>query len=198
MLFFRNFIRLAKLEQQKDSTNNGLNIQIENNSRPFYFRLHGKINKKVVSEFEEILLNCSKTKQNILPIVINSTGGCAYSLISLYESIKKSKIKIATIVESKALSAGAFLLSYGNKGYRYMAKDATFMIHDVHTADSKPDLKEIERLNKVLYKTLEDKSFKDIMQNNNCSDLYLSAEQCLEYKIIDFIGIPTLKIILDQ
>jgi ATP-dependent protease ClpP protease subunit len=168
------------------------------------FRLNGKINSKTVSEFEEILSNCLKTKQNILPIVINSTGGCAYSLVSLYEKIKKSKIKVATIVEHKALSAAAFLLSCGNQGYRYMAKEAVVMIHDAHSADLKPDLKEIERINSVLYNILENNSnkknnfFKNIMQDNKCSDLYLNAEQCLKYKIIDFIGIPIIKSIIEK
>jgi ATP-dependent Clp protease protease subunit len=190
MLFFRNFIKNIKSKQE------GLRSQIENR-RIFYFKLHGKINSKVVDEFEKILLNCYQAKQEILPLIINSTGGSPYFLISLYENIKKSKIKIATIVESKALSAGAFLLSCGNEGHRYMAKEAVFMIHDVWTTDAKPNLREIERLNNVVYGILENNSIKKnnfFRKMTKNSDLYLNAEQCLEYKIIDFIGVPTLKL----
>lgn len=175
-------------------------------SGPFYFRICGTINSEVVNEFEKTLFNCSKSKQNILPMIIDSPGGCPYSLISLYENIKKSKIKVATIVESKALSCAAILLSCGSKGNRYMAKDAVIMIHDVRTTyngktdDAKADAKETERLNDLLYKILENNSnkkdnyFKNIMQKNRYSDLYLTADQCLKYKIIDFIGVPTLSV----
>lgn len=196
MLQYKNFIRGIKSKQE------GLRAEIKNISKiPFYFRLHGKINYKVVDEFKNLITICQTTNQNILPIVINSTGGSPYSLINLYKNIQKSKIKIATIVESKALSAGAFLLCFGTKGQRYMDKDAIFMLHNVRTFDNKPDLKEIKRLNLLLCKLLEKKTtlgseqIKKIMINYNKSpDFYLNAEQCLKYKIIDFIGIPTLKL----
>lgn len=175
-------------------------------NNPLSLRIQGSINTETISEFEKVLFNCSKIDQPILPLIIDSPGGCPYSLISLYENIKKSKIKIATIVESKALSCAAILLSCGSKGYRYMSKNATIMIHDVKTTyngkteDAKADSKETERLNDLMYKILEDNCkkknnyFKKIMQENRYSDLYLNSNECLDYGIIDAIGVPKLKV----
>lgn len=172
---------------------------------PIYLRIQGNINSETVACFEKTLSNCSKLKQKILPLLIDSNGGCAYSLISLYENIKKSKIKIATIVESKALSCAAILLSCGHKGYRYMSPNATVMFHDVKTTyngkteDVKADAEETDRLNQLMYKILEnnclkkDNYFRKIMQNNGFSDLYLSSDKCLEYNIVDHIGVPVFK-----
>lgn len=175
-------------------------------SGPFYVRIQDKIDSNIVNEFEKALFNCYKSKQNILPVIIDSHGGCPYALIALYENIKKSKVKIATIVEGKALSCAAILLSCGNLGYRYMSKNATIMIHDVRTTyngktdDAKADAKETERLNNILYKILEKNCkkeegyFFDIMKKRRYSDLYLNSKKCLSYGIIDKIGIPELKV----
>jgi hypothetical protein len=62
---------------------------------PLFIRIQDNINTDTVAEFEKVLINCYKIKQKILPVVIDSHGGCPYSLISLYEIIKKSKIKIS-------------------------------------------------------------------------------------------------------
>lgn len=77
-----------------------------------------------------------------------------------------------------------------------MNKDAIIMIHNVRTFDSNPNTKEIQRLNNSLYDMLENncdtKIFSKIMYNNKHADLYLNAQMCLRYKIIDFIGMPKL------
>lgn len=174
-------------------------------NEPVFLRIQNNINSETVASFEKSVMLCGKIKQKILPVLIDSNGGCAYALISLYENIKNSKIKIATIVESKALSCAAILLSCGHKGYRYMAPDATVMFHDVKTTysgktdDVKADAKETERLNRLMYKILDNNCcksknfFREIMKNNRFSDLYLNSSDCLEYNIVDHIGIPTFK-----
>lgn len=172
---------------------------------PLFLRIQNNINLDTVAEFEKVLISCYKIKQKILPVVIDSHGGCPYSLISLYEIIKKSKIKISTIVESRALSCAGVLFSCGHKGLRYMSQNSTIMIHDVKTTysgkteDAKADAKETERLNKLLYKILEENSnknhgyFQKIMHKNGYADLYLTPQECLEFGIVDHIGIPTLR-----
>jgi ATP-dependent Clp protease protease subunit len=175
-----------------------INLQIDS----LFIRIQNNINSDTVAFFEKTLLQCCKVKQKILPVIIDSNGGCAYALVALSEMMKNSKINIATIVESRALSCAAILLSCGHQGFRYMAKNATVMVHDIKTTyngkteDVKADAQETDRLNQLMYKVLGDNCkkdndfFKKIMQKNNCADLYLSADDCLKFGMIDFIGVP--------
>ena len=123
----------------------------------------------------------------------------------MFEMIKNSKIKIATIVESKAMSCGAILFSCGHKGHRYIGENATLMIHDVRTTyngkvdDIKADATEADRLNNLLwgimaYNCEKDRDyFKKLIHENSHADLYINSKKCIEHKLADFIGIPILK-----
>jgi len=174
---------------------------------PIFMRVKDGISLDTVAEFEDKLRICIKIEQNIFPIIIDSNGGCAYSLISLYEIIEKvnktNKVKIATIVESKAFSCAAILLSCGTKGFRFASQNSSIMIHDVKTTysgkteDIKADALETERLNNLMYDILKFNSnnvnFKKIMNKNNFSDLYFGSNEALNYGLVDKIGVPTLK-----
>jgi ATP-dependent Clp protease protease subunit len=171
---------------------------------PIFVRIQ-KITEESTQILERAISECYRSKQTILPIVIDSNGGCTYCLLTMFEMIKNSKIKIATIVESKAMSCGAILFSCGHKGYRYIGKNAIIMIHDVRTThngkvdDIRADAEEADRLNNLMYEIMADNCskeqnyFKKMIHENSHADLYLNANQCIENNIADKIGIPTLK-----
>ena len=68
------------------------------------------------------------TGQPIIPVVIDSYGGDVYALNRMIDAIKHSELPVATIVEGKAMSCGAILMTFGTKGYRYCNSDATVMM----------------------------------------------------------------------
>jgi ATP-dependent Clp endopeptidase proteolytic subunit ClpP len=81
------------------------------------------------------------------PIVlkIDSYGGAAYGLIMLLEHLKTMPNPIATYTISKAMSAGAFLLSIGgSKGLRMASPHSTIMVHEIQ-AGAMGDMKELEQ-----------------------------------------------------
>ena len=54
--------------------------------------------------------------QKVIPIVIDSYGGQVYSLMSMISAIESADLPVATIVEGKAMSCGAVLLTFGEQG----------------------------------------------------------------------------------
>ena len=90
-----------------------------------------KFDEDSAKEFRTKVAMAHNTGQKIIPVIIDSYGGQVYSLMSMISTIKNSELPIATIVEGKAMSCGAILLSFGTEGYRFVDKDATVMIHDV-------------------------------------------------------------------
>jgi len=147
--------------------------------------------------------------QDIIPIVIDSYGGQVYSLMSMISDIKNSKLPVATIVESKAMSCGAVLFTFGEDGHRYMAPDATVMIHDVSSGgfgkieELKADVKEAERLDTKIYKMMaqncgkKDDHFKKIVHKKGHADWFLDADECKKNNVCNHIRIPAFNVSID-
>lgn len=145
------------------------------------------------------------TGQPVLPIVIDTFGGCPYSLLAILNILETATLPVATITEGKAMSCGAVLLAMGTPGYRYIGRNAVTMIHDLSTnykgktLDAVVDAKESERLNQTLCSLLDKAGkqlpgfFSKLIHENGHADLYLTPDKCVEYGIADHIGIPTLK-----
>ena len=139
--------------------------------------------------------------QKSLALVIDSYGGDAYSLMGMIDIIKNSGLDVITIASAKAMSCGAFLLSFGKK--RYATENATIMIHgmsgsvsgDVQKAKNKA--KELERMNNKAFEMLDKNTnqqpgfWLNKLKENNNNDLYLSAQQALDWGLITDIGVPT-------
>ena len=115
---------------------------------------------KGAKEFAEKIELAQNTGQPVIPIVIDSYGGQVYSLMAMIAQIKNSKTPIATIIEGKAMSCGAILSTFGEKGMRYMDPNATVMIHDVSSMtkgkieEIKASSTESDRLNKLVYQMM--------------------------------------------
>ena len=57
--------------------------------------------------FSEAVSMAHNTGQKVIPVIIDSYGGQAYSLLSMISTIKSSTVPVATIVRGKAMSCGA-------------------------------------------------------------------------------------------
>lgn len=165
--------------------------------------------KKFRQELEMAETHAAKSKQNIIPIVIDSYGGSVYALLSMIDAIEHCKIPVATIVEGKAMSCGAVLFTCGVDGHRYIGPHATVLIHDVSsfTMGKEPQIKadanEISRLNKLVYSKMakncgykDEDVFYDMITKKRGADWYLTPEDCLKYNLANKIGIPSMEISL--
>ena len=165
-----------------------------------------KFNPEAAAKFSKDMAEAHNTGQEIIPIVIDSYGGQVYSLMSMISEIKNSDIPVATIVESKAMSCGAVLFTFGEEGHRYMAPDATVMIHDVSSGgkgkieELKADVKEADRLDEKIFKMMaqncgkKDDYFKKKVFNKKHADWYLDADECKKNNICNHVRIPSMTV----
>ena len=95
-----------------------------------------------------------------ISLYINSPGGSVSAGLAIYDTMQYIKCDVSTICMGMAASMGAFLLSSGAKGKRYVLPNAEVMIHqplggaqgqatEIEIA-AKHILKTKERLNKIL------------------------------------------------
>ena len=178
--------------------------EIELRSDPVVITIN-KFDEESANEFATLVSAAQNTGQSVIPVVIDSYGGEAYSLLSMIATIKSSKIPVATIIKGKAMSCGALFASFGEEGLRFMDKDAVLMIHDVSTMafgkveELKADARESDRLNKKLYTMMarncgkSDNYFLDLIHDKGHADWFLEAEEAKEHNIVQQLRVPTLK-----
>jgi len=156
-------------------------------------------------DLEDAESSALTTGQKVIPLVIDSDGGCVYALFSIFDAIDACKLPIATIVEGKAFSAAAALFTAGTEGYRYIGPNATIMIHDIisippsgKTGEIKVDAKETERLNEAMLERMSKNCghkkdyFSKAVHHLGHSDWYLDAKECKQRNIANHIRIPCM------
>ena len=155
--------------------------------------------------FSEAVSIAHNTGQKVIPVIIDSYGGQAYSLLSMISTIKSSVLPVATIVRGKAMSCGSILASFGEDGLRFMDKDATLMIHDVASAafgkveELKADAREADRLNKKVYTMMArncgkpDDYFLNLIHDKGHADWFLDADEAKEHNLVQHLRVPNLK-----
>lgn len=163
-----------------------------------------EFNDKAVKEFTEQMEKAHDSGQPIIPVVIDSYGGQAYSLLNMMDVMKKASLPVYTIATGKAMSCGALLFGMGEK--RFIAEKATLMLHEVSSMawgkveEIKADAKETDRLNELVFKLLarncghEDNYFLDLMHDKSHADWFLDAKEAKKHKLATSIGIPQLKV----
>lgn len=141
------------------------------------------------------LLYLDSLSHEDISLYINSPGGSVTSGLAIYDTMNFIKSDVSTICYGICASMAALLLSSGHKGKRYILPNADVMIHQVlgrsegQASDVKIatdrilDLK--NRLNTILSKNTN-KHIKTIEKDTD-RDNYLSANEALEYGIVDKI-----------
>lgn len=124
---------------------------------------------------------------------INSPGGSVYAGLAIYDTMQHLKCDIATYGMGLQASMGAFLLSSGTKGKRYLLPNATVMIHQPSggaqgkISDIEIDFKEGLRLKKRLTEILAKNCGKpvDQVEKDQDRDYWMSAEEARKYGLVD-------------
>ena len=181
---------------------------VELRKPPMIVRVN-KFTEDSAKKFHQEMAMAHSSGQKVIPIVIDSYGGQVYSLMSMISDIKSSDLPVATIVEAKAMSCGAVLFTFGEDGHRYMAPDATVMIHDVSSGgfgkveELKADAAEADRLDQKIFKMMsqncgkKDDYFKKIVHKKGHADWFLDAEECKKHNICNHIRVPSFTVSID-
>jgi len=165
-----------------------------------------KFDEDSARDFRNDFAEALNTKQDVVPIVIDSYGEQVHSLFSMIDTINTSPVPVATIVTGKAMSCGAVLMTCGTDGMRFVSKHSTVMIHDVSAGtwgkveDMKLSVKEFARLGKLLIGMIEKNIGKspgyinDILEKKNRGDWYLTPKQCVKHNLANKVGMPKLTV----
>jgi len=179
--------------------------EVELRKTPVMVRVN-KFDEKSAKEFQEQMALAHNTGQKVIPVIIDSYGGQVYSLMAMISAIKHSEIPVATIVEGKAMSCGAVLMTFGEDGMRFADPDATIMIHDVSSGmygkieELKADVKEAERLDEKIYTMMarncgkKDDYFKKKVFSKKHADWFMDAAEAKKHGIVNHLRVPKFNI----
>ena len=129
-----------------------------------------------------------------IEIYINSPGGSFTALTAIYDTMRYIKPDVRTVCLGQAASAAAVILAAGTKGKRLALPNSRILIHQPATeggygqsSDIEIQAREILRIRSLMEDMLASdtgKSTEEISHDIE-RDKYLTAEQALEYGIID-------------
>ena len=126
---------------------------------------------------------------------INSPGGSVTAGMAIYDTMQFIKCDVQTTCIGMAASMGAFLLSSGTKGKRFALPHSEIMIHQPlggaqgQASDIKIRADLILRTRDMLNRILAENTGKkpSVIQKDTDRDNFMTAEQALEYGLIDRI-----------
>ena len=130
---------------------------------------------------------------NDIQLYINSPGGSVTAGMAIYDTMQYIKCDVSTICIGMAASMGAFLLSSGAKGKRFVLPNAEVMIHQPsggsqgQATDIMIQAAHIQRTKEKLNKILAANTGKPVEQiaADTERDNWMTAAEAVEYGLVD-------------
>lgn len=146
----------------------------------------------------------SENADRDINIYINSPGGDITALFAIYDTLQYIKPDITTICFGQAASAAAVLLAAGSPGKRLALPHARVLLHQPYAqgggqaTDIELQAQEILRMRTLLDEILAEHTGQPVekIHADTDRDFVMSAEQALEYGIID--EVITTRQVADQ
>jgi ATP-dependent Clp protease protease subunit len=143
----------------------------------------------------QLLFLESEDPDKEIHLYINSPGGVVSSGMAIYDTMQYVKPAVSTICMGQAASMGALLLAGGAKGKRFALPHSRILIHQPlggaqgQATDIDIQAKEILRLREELTLILAKHTSQDFdkLHRDTERDFFMTAEEALEYGIIDKI-----------
>lgn len=157
-------------------------------------------------KFREDIMEHSKGDPTApITVYIHSYGGYVDALASMIETMDETPNPIITVCNGMAMSCGAMLLAHGD--VRYCGKHSRVMVHEISSAsagdvhDMHADALETKRLNKYFMGLLAKdcgieggyEGLRKLIKARDGRDMYLSADECIQFGICDAIGTPKVE-----
>ncbi len=157
--------------------------------------LSGEIDDNLANIIVSELLYLDSLNHDDISLYINSPGGSITSGMAIMDTMNFIKSDVSTICLGMAASMGAFLLSCGAKGKRYILPNAEVMIHqplggvEGQATEIKIVAERILKLKEKLNKILAENTGKDLktITNDTERDYFLDSKEALKYGIVDKI-----------
>ena len=157
--------------------------------------LSGEIDDTMSNIIVSELLYLDSLNHDDINLYINSPGGSITAGMAIMDTMNFIKSDVSTICLGMAASMGAFLLSCGQKGKRYILPNAEVMIHQPlggvqgQATEIKIVAERILKLKEKLNKILAKNTGKDLktITTDTERDYFLDSKEALEYGIVDKI-----------
>ncbi|MBE6147723.1 MAG: ATP-dependent Clp endopeptidase proteolytic subunit ClpP [Firmicutes bacterium] len=157
--------------------------------------LSGEVTDTSANTIVAQLLYLDSINQNDISLYINSPGGSVTAGMAIYDTMNFVKSDVSTICIGMAASMGAFLLSSGKKGKRFVLPNSEVMIHqplggvEGQATEIKIAAERILKMKEKLNKMLAENTGKDLktVENDTERDYFLSAEEAVQYGLVDEI-----------
>ena len=133
-------------------------------------------------------------KDKDINLVISSYGGDVYAMLGTIDYFNSLPVKVNTHCLGACMSAAAVILACGT-GKRTMSENSTVMVHEGSafeagkTSDVLKGADHLKKLQSNINRILGEVTKKDqeFWEEVSRQDTYLTAEECLEYGIVDEI-----------
>jgi len=143
----------------------------------------------------QLLFLESENPDKDIQLYINSPGGSVTSGMAIYDTMQFVKCDVSTICIGMAASMGAFLLAAGAKGKRLSLPNSEIMIHQPlggakgQATDIQIQAEQILKIKGKLNKILSERTGQPLEKviADTERDNYMSAQEALEYGLIDKI-----------
>jgi len=145
----------------------------------------------------QLLFLESENPDKDISLFINSPGGVVTAGMSIYDTMQFIKSDIKTYVMGQACSMGSLLAQAGASGKRFMLPNARHMIHQPsggaggQATDMEIQVTEILKMKKNLTNIYVKHNSKGKTYDQLAADMerdkFMSAEEALEYGLIDKI-----------
>ena len=157
--------------------------------------LNGEIDDNLSNSIVAQLLYLDSIGNSDICLYINSPGGSITSGMAIYDTMNFIKSDVSTICIGMAASMAAFLLSSGKKEKRFALPNSEVMIHQPlggasgQATEIKIAAERILKLKDKINKILSDNTGKSVakIENDTERDNFMSAEEALQYGIVDKI-----------
>jgi ATP-dependent Clp protease protease subunit len=140
-----------------------------------------------------LLYLAAEDPEREIRLYINSPGGIIYSGLAIYDAIQQVSAPVSTYAIGVTASMATMLLAAGTKGRRYALPHATIHMHPAgggaqgYTPDVEIQYKELQRMQQLLHQLLSKHTGQPVekIADDFDRDRYMSAEEAVEYGIID-------------
>ena len=128
-------------------------------------------------------------------LYINSPGGSVSAGMAIYDTMNYLKCDVSTICIGLAASMGAFILSSGAKGKRFVLPNSEVMIHQPlggaqgQASDIAIQAKHIQHIKEKINKILSENTGHPLekIEKDTERDNYMTAEEAKKYGLVDKI-----------
>lgn len=155
----------------------------------------GPVDDRMSTIVQAQLMFLDSTDKTDITMHIDSPGGSVKSGLSMVDVMQYINCDIRTVNTGMAASMGSVLLGAGTKGKRSSLRFSKTMLHQTsggaggNIQDARINFIEWEKVNKILFQLLGDfcnKTPEQVMEDSS-RDFWLTAEEAVEYGIIDEI-----------